>query len=43
VTIGKFAFGVEQHGKMPQLKKGIEGGFTAQPQETAFEVHNLQK
>jgi len=28
---------------MPQLKKGIKGGLTAPPQETAFEVHNLQK
>jgi len=28
---------------MPQLKKGIKGGFTVPPQETAFEVHNLQK
>jgi hypothetical protein len=28
---------------MPQMKKGIKGGFTGPPQETAFEVHNLQK
>jgi hypothetical protein len=28
---------------MPQLKKGIKGGFTSPPQETAFDVHNLQK
>ena len=28
---------------MPQMKKGIKDGFTAPPQETAFEVHNLQK
>jgi hypothetical protein len=28
---------------MPQMKKGINGGFTAPPQETAFDVHNLQK
>jgi len=28
---------------MPQLQKGIAGGFTNPPQETAFEVHNLQK
>jgi hypothetical protein len=28
---------------MPQMKKGIKGGFTAPPQETAFDVHNLQK
>ena len=28
---------------MPQMKKGIKGGFAAPPQETAFEVHNLQK
>jgi hypothetical protein len=26
---------------MPTMKKGIKGGFTAPPQETAFEVHNL--
>jgi hypothetical protein len=24
----------------PRMAQGIEGGFTAQPQETAFEVHN---
>ena len=28
---------------MPQMKKGINGGFTGPPQETGFEVHNLQK
>ena len=28
---------------MPQMKKGITGGFTGTPQETAFEVHSLQK
>jgi hypothetical protein len=28
---------------MPQMQKGIEGGFTGSPQETAFDVHNLQK
>jgi hypothetical protein len=27
---------------MPRLQQGIEGGFTSEPQETAFEVHNLQ-
>jgi hypothetical protein len=27
---------------MPTLGKGIEGGFTAPPQEIAFEVANLQ-
>ena len=27
---------------LPAFRRGIEGGFTAQPQETAFEVHNLQ-
>jgi hypothetical protein len=27
---------------MPRLQQGISGGFTGQPQETAFEVHNLQ-
>ena len=25
---------------MPRLKEGIQGGFTAPPQETTFEVHN---
>ena len=24
----------------PRMSQGIEGGFTAPPQETAFEVHN---
>jgi hypothetical protein len=27
---------------MPRLQEGIEGGFSTPPQETAFEVHNLQ-
>jgi hypothetical protein len=26
---------------MPTIKQGVKGGFTAPPQETAFEVHNL--
>lgn len=25
---------------MPRMSQGIEGGFTAPPQETTFEVHN---
>ena len=28
---------------MPRFKQGIKGGFTAPPQETTFEVYNLQK
>jgi hypothetical protein len=28
---------------MPQMKKGITAGFTNPPEETAIEVHNLQK
>jgi len=28
---------------MPKMQQGIKGGFTAPPQETAFEVYNLQK
>ena len=28
---------------MPQMKKGIKGGFVDAPRETTFEVHNLQK
>ena len=28
---------------MPRMQKGIEGGLVGPPQETAFEVHNLQK
>jgi hypothetical protein len=28
---------------MPQLKKGITGGFANPPQETTIEVHNLQR
>lgn len=27
---------------LPRLQQGIEGGFTSEPQETAFEVNNLQ-
>ena len=27
---------------MPQMKRGIPGGFTAPPQETAFEVENFK-
>jgi hypothetical protein len=27
---------------MPKLKEGVKGGFTAQPEETAFEVYNLK-
>ena len=27
---------------MPRMQAGIEGGFPTPPQETAFEVHNLQ-
>lgn len=27
---------------LPAFGKGIEGGFSSSPQETAFEVHNLQ-
>jgi len=25
------------------MRQGIKGGFTTPPQETAFEVHNLQR
>jgi hypothetical protein len=28
---------------MPRMQQGIKGGFATPPQETAFEVHNLQK
>lgn len=28
---------------MPKMKQGIKGGFTSQPQETSFNVHNLLK
>lgn len=28
---------------MPKLTNGINGGFTTSPQETAFEVYNLQR
>jgi hypothetical protein len=27
---------------MPRLQRGVAGGFSAPPQETAFEVYNLQ-
>jgi hypothetical protein len=27
----------------PALSKGIKGGFTTPPEETAFDVHNLQR
>jgi hypothetical protein len=27
----------------PAFKKGVEGGFASPPQETTFEVYNLQK
>jgi hypothetical protein len=27
---------------MPRMSEGIEGGFTAPPQETSFSVHNQQ-
>ncbi len=27
---------------MPRLKEGVKGGFTAPPEETVFEVYNLQ-
>jgi hypothetical protein len=27
----------------PAFAKGITGGFTSSPQESAFEVHNLQR
>ena len=26
----------------PRMAQGIEGGFSSQPQETVFDVHNLQ-
>jgi hypothetical protein len=28
---------------LPRLQAGVQGGFETQPQEQAFEVHNLQK
>ncbi len=28
---------------MPQLQRGVRGGFTTPPQETAFAVENLQR
>ncbi len=27
---------------MPRMRQGISGGFSTPPEETAFEVHNLQ-
>ncbi len=27
---------------MPRLKEGVKGGFTTNPEETAFEIYNLQ-
>jgi hypothetical protein len=27
---------------MPRMQAGIEGGLPVPPQETAFEIHNLQ-
>jgi hypothetical protein len=27
---------------MPRMQKGIKGGFTTQPQETAFEVYHMK-
>ena len=27
----------------PTMSKGIKGGFTSQPHETGFEVHNMKK
>jgi hypothetical protein len=27
---------------MPRMQEGIKGGFTTPPQETAFEVYNIQ-
>ena len=27
---------------MPRMQQGIEGGFTSEPKEIAFEVYNLQ-
>jgi hypothetical protein len=27
----------------PRLQNGVPGGFTSQPQEQAFEIHNLQR
>ena len=28
---------------LPRLQQGVSGGFTTPPQETAFDVHNLQR
>src|SRR5438067_9443979 len=28
---------------LPKMQQGIKGGFASAPQETAFEVYNLQK
>ena len=27
---------------MPRLQQGIDGGFASEPQETAFDIQNLQ-
>ena len=27
---------------MPRLKEGVKGGFTSPPEETTFEVYNMQ-
>ena len=32
----------QERDSMPKLQEGIAGGFTSRPQETVFEVHNLQ-
>ena len=28
---------------MPKMQEGVDGGFTAPPEETSFQVHNLSK
>ena len=28
---------------MPRMQQGVKGGFTVPPQETVFDVHNLQQ
>jgi hypothetical protein len=28
---------------MPRMKQGIKGGFATPPQETGFEIYNLQR
>jgi hypothetical protein len=28
---------------VPKMQAGVQGGFTAPPQETVFEAHNVQK